>query len=140
MTSFYISMGGLAVYPLWKGSVADAVFRVQSIRPQLRFGLAIVAGLPDQRIDVDQMTTMEQNGLLYIEVPQSMIDCTDSDLLCYVVKEVDGADEDRVAYRYQMDQVVQDVMWHKAQSISREQEEKNLLQAINDWESDEGSC
>lgn len=127
--SFYISAGGIAVYPLWEGSVADAIEQVDEIRGRLRFGLAIVGTLPNQVLDTAQLDAMESAGLLALEIPASMANCTNSDLLAYVINEVDGADADRVVYRQSL-----------LDLVTEEEEENELLRLINDCESDEGTC
>lgn len=88
--SFATSPRGLAVYPLWKGGVKDALQQFGSYRTNLTRKLAVAAVLPNQVLNLNEMDELEAAGLLVVEVPQTARDYRDEQLATFLDEQIDG--------------------------------------------------
>lgn len=142
--TFTTAAGGLAVYPLWMGGVADALTAFKDCKAKLTRALAVAAVLPDQTLELADMDALEEAGLLIVEVPQRVKSLDGLQLAKFVEDQIDGAD----AAEY----VVQDVSRVPSQVSSKapvetidaiahpsdDQEEVALLRSLNDPDADDG--
>lgn len=135
---FATSAGGLAVYPLWKGGVADALQSFVNIRTHLTRKLGVAAVLPDQPLELNEMDALEEAGLLVVQVPHSIQDCHAEDVAAFVEKQIDAVDSLTLSSEAQPVRQDTNASVVYGQELSTE-DEHALLESINDPDADEGS-
>ena len=139
-SGFSTSAGGLAVYPLWKGGVQDALLTLDQIRATLTRRLAVAAVLPDQTLDLNEMDALEAAGLLVVEVPHGLRSSAPDAVAAFVECQVDGPEagtsiEPAPSPSHMAAAPDADSDFVPALS---DEDESALLRAINDPASDEG--
>lgn len=138
--SFATSAGGLFVYPLWKGGVADALQQFGSVQANVLRKLAVAAVLPEQSLDLNEMDALEEAGLLVVEVPQAARNYQLEQLAAYVEEQIDGPESITTvrAVAQPLGAPSSEAATPSVDQPLSEDEETALLQSINDPDADEG--